>query len=96
MDFLIDADTTREIHAMHRNGATPTEIANVLNISPRSAGRHIQRRIEEDTETTVVYRHVANCGYSRAPRSVTYVSLPRVRFLEAANDNVPVAATQVA
>lgn len=82
-----DYETIEEVHRMHDVGANPTEIGNALSL-PRSTVASILRRpIPKSTADHIVVRCVSNGGWSTANHCVSYIAMPRIRALEAANDN---------
>jgi|GEM_PF-1435494 len=82
-----DYETIEEVHRMHEASATPTEIGNALSL-PRSTVASILRRpIPKSTADRIIVRCVSNGGWSTANHCVSYIAMPRIRTLEAANDN---------
>lgn len=89
---MLDYDTLIELHRMRDAGATISEISRTLNIARSTVMWNLRRQIPKPTDNSIVVRSVMNGGWSTSPVSVSYISLPRVRFLEAANDSFESAA----
>lgn len=84
---MTDYDTIEEVHRMHEAGANHSQIGRALNL-PRSTVDSIMRRpIPQPTEDRTIVRRIANGGWSTANHCVSYIAMPRIRALEAANDN---------